>query len=410
MWEFQIIGNAFLKGRIVKDVVIHVSGEFIKSVSKRSVKGVRKIRVKSKHLIMPATIDLHVHLRDWRQSYKEDVETGTSAAIVGGCTTVVEMPNTDPPIDSALKVRQRLELLSEKSLADFNLHVKPPKDKGDFKEISKLGVVGIKLYPEDLNIFNDIQKVIIDNDLKLVVHAEFTGDDEPRAVRWLLSCKQPSLRLRFAHISRRESVEILAQAKRSDENIKVEVTPHHILLDSDMLIDMRAKRVGCVKPSLASKDDREAIYKAVKNEIIDFIATDHAPHTIEDKMKDPPAPGFPGLEIALPLMITEWVKGNLNLSTIVRLMSENPAKYLGIAKGRLSEGYYADITVVDLKTYKRVIPQNFISKAKYTPFEGRILTGWPTLVMRRGEILLENSELISKTRGKHITNLKSIPY
>ncbi len=399
--EYQIVGKAFINNAIIDNAVILIKDDKIIKVSKKEEHNVKTLTLKDNELIIPATIDLHVHLRDWEQSYKEDIESGTKAALKGGCSTIVEMPNTIPLINTPERLEQRLDMLHAKSHVDFGIHFGVPNDLSELSKVTKK-IVAIKVYPNDLHRINEIFYFALKLNLKVAVHAEFKVGDEPLAVNHVLSNKPRMVNLRFVHISKKESLKIINHNK--DNNTFIEVTPHHLLLSHEDLQHI-PEGIRYCRPPISSANDKKALYDALISGFIDFIATDHAPHSISEKLSENPAPGFPGLEIALPLMITQWIKGSISLSQVIRTMCINPAKYLGIHKGIINEGFYADLTIVNLKVWKYVKGSDFISKAKYTPFEGWLLTGWPTKVFLRGSLAYDNGEIFS-TKGRHILDLK----
>ncbi|MEM3832779.1 MAG: amidohydrolase family protein [Thermoprotei archaeon] len=399
--EYQIIGKAFINNAIIDNAVIRIKDDKIIKVSKKEERNIKTLILKNEELIIPATIDLHVHLRDWEQSYKEDIESGTKAALKGGCTTIVEMPNTLPPINTSEKLEQRLEMLHARSRVDFGVHFGVPNDLSELAKVAKK-IIAIKVYPNDLHRIHEIFYSALQLNLKVAVHAEFKVGDEPLAVNYVLSNKPRMLSLRFVHVSREGSLKIISHNK--DKNTLIEVTPHHLLLSYEELQNMPNGMKYC-RPPISSINDKKALYDALISGFIDFIATDHAPHLISEKLSENPAPGFPGLEISLPLMITQWIKDLIPLSQVIKTMCINPARYLGIQKGIINEGFYADLTVVNLKTWKPVKASDFISKAKYTPFEGWLLTGWPTKVFLRGLLAYEDGEIFL-TRGKHVLDLR----
>lgn len=399
--EYQLIGKAFINNTIVDDAVILIKDERIIRISKKENYSVRTLILKDNELILPASVDLHVHLRDWEQSYKEDIESGTKAALKGGCTTIIEMPNTLPPINTFERLEQRLDNLSSRSHVDFGVHFGVPNDLSELIKVAKK-IVAIKIYPNDMNQVNKIFDFASKLNLKVAVHAEFKVGDEPLAVKYILSHKPKMLNLRFVHISREESLNIISNNK--DNNTFIEVTPHHLLLSNEDVQNL-PEGMKYVRPPISSANDKKALFNALIAGFIDFIATDHAPHLISEKLSENPAPGFPGLEIALPLMITQWINGSISLNQIVKTMSTNPARYLGINKGLISEGFYADLVIIDLKSWKNVKASDFVSKAKYTPFENWLLTGWPTKVFLRGLLAYDNGEIFP-TKGKHVIDLK----
>ena len=404
MADLRIVGKAVVDGRLLDEVTVEIDGERISSVSVGEFGSGPKLLLGKGQLLLPSATDLHVHLRDWNQAYKEDVFTGTSAAAAGGVTTVAEMPNTSPPIRSPEALRERLGLLAARAVVDYSVHVGALEKVEDAKRALELGACGMKLYPEDLERFEDYLKVSRESGMRLVVHAELEGGDETKAVRMLLSHIRPNDDVRFAHISRAESLRMMELAKEKfGARITVEATPHHLLLSEEEL-DENSRRISAVRPPLASMADKQYVFSGLERCSVDFIASDHAPHTLEEKVSERRAPGFPGLEITYPLMLTEWLEGRLEISTLLKKLCRAPAEYLGIPKGDIRKGFYADLVVFDTRIQWNVSAKDFLSKAKYTPFEGRKLSAKVVSVFRRGELVYDGSLLV-KGGGVHVREL-----
>ncbi len=405
MAGLRIVGRALVDGKLLDEVTVEIDGEFISSVSIGESGSGPRLLLSKGQLLLPSATDLHVHLRDWDQAYKEDVFTGTSAAAAGGITTIAEMPNTVPPIRSPEALRERLKLLATRAVVDYAVHIGPLKKPEDASRALELGACGMKLYPEDLERLEDYLRVSRESGIRLVVHAELKGGDEVETVKMLLSYVKAGDDIRLAHISRAESLRIIELAKKElGARITVEATPHHLLLSYEEL-DENSRRISTVRPPLASMSDRQYIFSGLKRCSVDFIASDHAPHTLEEKLSGKNAPGFPGLEITYPLMLTEWFEDRLDISTLVKKLCRAPAEYLGIPKGEIKKGFYADLAVFDMRERWSISAKDFLSKAKYTPFEGRKLSAKLISVFRRGE-LIYNGELIAKGGGIHVSELR----
>ncbi|PUA31163.1 MAG: hypothetical protein B9J98_07440 [Candidatus Terraquivivens tikiterensis] len=404
MADLRIVGRALVGDRLLDEVTVEVDGDLISSVSVGDVGSGPRLLLSRGQLLLPSATDIHVHLRDWEQAYKEDVFTGTSAAVAGGVTTVAEMPNTLPPIKSPSALKERLELLAARAIADYAVHVGALDSVKDAVEALELGACGMKLYPADLERLEDYLRVSRQSGMRLVVHAELRGGDEQEAVRMILSRIAAGDDVRLAHVSMAESLRMVELARGElAARITVEAAPHHMLLSREAL-DEESKKISAVRPPLASEADRRYIFSGLDGCSVDFIASDHAPHALDEKMSDPPAPGFPGLEVTYPLMLTEWLEGRLGISTLVKKFCRAPAEYLGIRKGEIRKGFYADLVVFDTKTIWRLSAKDFLSKAKYTPFEGRMLSAKVVSVFRRGELVYDG-ELLVKGGGVHVREL-----
>lgn len=405
MADLRIVGRAVVDGRLLDEVTVEIDGEFVSSVSIGENGSGPKLLLGKGQLLLPSATDLHVHLRDWNQAYKEDVFTGTSAAAAGGVTTVAEMPNTSPPIRSPEALKERLRLLATRAIVDYSVHVGPLEKVEDANRALELGACGMKLYPADLEKIEDYLKVSRESGMRLVVHAELKGGDEVEAVRMLLSHIKVGDVVRFAHISRAESLKMIELARKElDAKITVEATPHHLLLSYDEL-DENTRKISAVRPPLASIADKQYIFSGLERCSVDFIASDHAPHALEEKLSEQPAPGFPGLEITYPLMLTECLEGRLGISTLIKKLCKSPAEYLGIPKGDIRRGFYADLVVFDTNVRWSVSAKSFLSKAKYTPFEGRRFSVRVASVFRRGELIYDG-ELLVKGGGAHVRDLR----
>lgn len=378
--------------------------------------------------IIPGLIDTHVHLRDPGLTYKEDWTTGSKAAAHGGYTTIIDMPNTSPLTDTLKNFKDKKEIAKNKSYVDFALHagVKTEKDVLEildekpasykifmdlheneelfemFKYVSKTGKP-LSLHCEDKTIVDYNIKTLSskpENDHKTIAYsyarsalAELISVN--RAIEY---AKELNLQLHLCHISTRQTLELIHEA-RTKLNISIEATPHHIFLDNSTYetYGIKAK----TNPPLRDKNYNISV-ELLKE--FDSIGTDHAPHSLEEKLKDTwtSAAGIPGLENTLPLLLTEVNNNHMSFEEIVRLTSHNPAKIFKIPnKGELKIGYDADITVIDMKQEGKIDVDSFYTKGKYTPFEDREYVGKNVMTINRGEIICENDEVI-KHENKYV--------
>ncbi len=369
-------------------------------------------------LVMPGVIDMHVHLRDMEQSEKETIESGTKAARKGGVTTVFAMPNTVPQLCSAKYIQQYQELIKN---ARVDVHIVGAITKhlegmelADFGEYVKLGIKFVSDDGFDVNdeaLLEEAYKKAKENDLILITHPEIDSiakdgvlnegevsrqlglpgqpnEKEYRAVEHGIKLAlQTGARAHFTHISAKESVELVRQAKKDSNLITCDATPHHF-----SLTESEALRVGTlakVNPPLRTEADRMAIIMGLKDGTIDFIVTDHAPHTEADKPDDflKAAFGISQIETSLAASITELhFNQGMALMDVIRLMTLAPATFANLRVGRLKAGYPADITLVDLETEKEVDRMSFVSKGKNTPFHDKKLKGWPVRTIVKGAV------------------------
>lgn len=400
-----------------------ISNEKIEKVSKTiSDKDVKIIKADGL-TVMPGFIDMHVHFREPGYEYKETIESGSQAAVKGGFTTVCCMPNTLPPIDNQAMV----EFINLKSKQVGLIDVLPigtitKERKGEelapIGELFKAGAVAIS--DDGSCVFNsEIIRRALEYckmfNIPVIDHCEdknLSADgvmnegyfstllglkgipkaaEEVIVARDILIAKEVSGKLHIAHVSTEGSIELLTWAKKQGVNVTAEVTPHHFTMDESMLVgyDTNYK----MNPPLRTKEDIKAIKKALNNDIIDVIATDHAPHAELDKDVEfnTAAFGIIGLETAFPLIITELVSpGILSLKQAVSKITINPAKILNLSKGTLSTGADADITIADTEKDIEITEDFFGSRSYNSPFIGKKMKGSIEMVIKNGKIIYEN--------------------
>ncbi len=375
--------------------------------------------------VMPGFIDLHVHLRDPGFEYKETVATGAAAAAQGGYTTIVAMPNTKPAADNADVINYVHN--KAKSMAKVNVlqtgSITKKMNGEQLSDITGMVQAGSPAISEDgksvMNAFlmQKAMKLAKQLDIPVLSHCEdktllnggvVNEDENARknglpgianivenmiAVRDVLLAKDTGTKLHLCHCSTKESVEIVKQARKYGVRISAEVCPHHFTLTSDDMVtgDTNYK----MNPPLRTKEDVEALRQGLKDDIMDVIATDHAPHSKDDKndsMLRAPF-GIVGLETAAALTYTELVLGGyLTPMQMAEKMSYNPARVIGLDKGSLERGKTADIVIFDPeKTYK-IDASLFASKSKNTPFHGRTVTGAVRTTIVGGEVVYQAEE------------------
>jgi dihydroorotase len=370
-------------------------------------------------IILPGLVDMHVHLREPGAEKKETIATGSAAAVAGGFTSVACMPNTLPPVDnkdivSYIKERARnADLARVYPIGSLTCGLKG-KEIAPIWEMAQEGVRGFsddgRPVVDGGVMFRAMQAVLqLDltvishcEDLSLsaggVVHAGPNGyrlglpvipsvSESVIVAREILLQQAVGGKLHLAHLSVRESVELLRWARDREITLSAEVTPHHLLLTEEAVGDFRTN--AKMNPPLRSSSDKDALLEALQEGIIDVIATDHAPHRPQEKEEDfISAPfGVVGLETAFPLLWTKLVEeGLLSLSELVKCLSIVPAKLLGVPGGSLAEGSLADLVVIDPHMELTVNSEKFYSLGKNTPFNGWRLKGIPVLTMVGGDI------------------------
>lgn len=377
-------------------------GMIVRVSRERAGKSAAEMVLSDSQFLMPAATDLHVHLRDFAQKKKETVETGTKSAIAGGITTVADMPNTDPKVDSARMVEKRVDLLRSDSYTDFALHAGAPDSPQEVAKMHAAGAFALKLYPPELGGFHELLKETSRAGMKMAVHAEefvLIGTEsaplaEGVAVRKILQQVGQRSDVRFAHVSTADGASEIARARRIAGRLTMEVSPHHLFMDEEMA----DKRIGVTKkvnPSLRSRSNSVKMRRMMLRGIFDFYASDHAPHTVEDKFQG--SPGFPALEFSLPLFLTKTDDPEL----VARMYCEAPATYLGLRKGRVRKGYTADLVVVGRRDWK-IDPEKFVSKGRVTPFAGETMRYAIDHVLKAGKTVFDGRR-VTKTETVLVT-------
>lgn len=350
------------------------------------------IDIEGKH-VLPGIIDTHVHFRTPGAEYKEDWETGSFAAAAGGVTTVIDMPNTNPPTTTPEQLEKKRETASKQSLVNFGFFygIETESEKNNTPK----NIAGVKVY---LNVTTGGYKItnkealkkIFSKKARFALHAE--GNSFQKALKILAETDNP---VHLCHASRAEEIELARVYKKQGMKLSIEVSPHHLFLkDTD---EERLKGFGVMKPPLESKDDQDSLWKGIADGTVDTIATDHAPHTKEEKISSKPPYGVPGLETSLPLMLNAVNEKKITLEKVVTLMSKNPAQIFSIQnKGEIALGYSADLTIVDINLTKKIRNENLYTKCAWSPFHGWKLTGWPIMTFVNGILIFKDGKIINK--------------
>ena len=355
---------------------------------------------KMKGVIMPAGIDVHVHLRDFEESHKETIKTGTLAALNGGICLVVDQPNTKPFVDSERRYLERIRKAERFVNVDYSLNIGlTRKNYTEIQEIvRKLREMGYNPKVGEVFLCHEREEYRIDYEIIkslktfLTIHAE-----DPAHV---ISNEIPNFKYRkreaeieavkklsdggyyFCHVSTKDAAKMIFKSPSY-----IEVTPHHLLLDESDY--ERLGRLVNVNPPLRMREDREFLLSNFHE--IDVLASDHAPHTIEEKMEG--ASGYPNVETLYPLMMGLVFKGALNIFDLSEKIAKNPAEIFGFkGYGEIKEGNYANFAVFDISQTERIKTERLHSKCEWTPYEG-FEAIFPHTVILRGEIVKEGGEI-----------------
>jgi len=426
------------KAYISKDVVdcsIAIDGGKIFKIGKETNMPKAETKIDLKNLlVLPGLIDVHVHLRDEGKAYKEDFYSGTAAAAVGGMTTVLDMPNNDPVTMSVETLRNRMRDAEGKILVNVGLYSEFPRDIDEIERIAKAGAVAFKLFMaeqvggldiDDDNALLEAFKVVsrlkalvaahaedrsslkeVEHELKranrndipafLRVHSE---NAEVKAIKRLLKItKRAGSKMHFCHVSTKTGLQTIIEEKKSGMHVTCETTPHHLFLSINELEKIGS--LAITMPPVREKPHGAALWDGIRDGWIDILASDHAPHALEEKKAASiwdVKVGVPGLETTLPLLLTEANRGRLSIGDIVRLMAEKPAEIFKLkGKGCLEEGNDADLTVVDLNEKYRINASRFFSKAKYSPFDQWKMKGKPAKTFVNGQLIMDDGEIVAK--------------
>lgn len=409
----------------IKDIL--VENRVIVAVEEKITTSADKTIDAKGYWVTPGLIDVHVHLREPGYEYKETIKTGSRAAAKGGYTTICCMPNTNPVIDNEILV----EYIKMKAEREAIVNVLPigsitKGQKGEeLANIGKMAQAGICAISEDgksvmnAGLLKKAMKYVSMFNLPVFSHCEDptlvgggvmnagemaermgmkgigADSEEVIVARDIILARNTGVKLHICHISTAGSVQLVREAKQRGEAVSAEVCPHHFSLTDEAVEDYDANTK--MNPPLRSAEDVKSLKEGLKDNTIEIIATDHAPHHMDEKNceYDRAAFGIVGLETALPLGIIHLVEENiLTPMELIEKMSTNPAKLLGIDKGSLQVGKIADITIIDPDEEYAIDVNTFASKSKNSPFHGHWVKGRVKYTIVGGKIVLNNGELV----------------
>ena len=350
---------------------------------------------------LPGLIDAHVHLREPGYTHKEDFYTGTAAALAGGVTAVLDMPNTSPPTDTPERFAEKAALAASKAVCDVGLFVGATTDKLDAYLPIAQRACGLKIYVsetfgslriEDLGLLHrffrswgeevtSYQLSVASRQSPIAVHAE-----ELMLPVCLNLSHLYTVPLHIVHVTRRSEIELIRRAKEQGYPVTCEVTPHHLFLSSDDLPRLGTR--GDMRPRLASPDDVAALWENLA--FVDIFATDHAPHTLAEKAQSTPPPGVPGVETLLPLLLTAVHAGRLTLDDILLRCVENPRRIYRLP------AQPATFVDVDVDARYELSDASQHTKAGWTPFAGQSVFGRVEQVILRGRTVYDGQRVLAE--------------
>lgn len=338
-------------------------------------------------LRLPGLIDPHVHLREPGATHKEDFDSGTTAALAGGFTIVLAMPNTQPPLIDSHTVTQAYYAAKTKVRCDYGIYLGASTDNASAAVALAPKVCGLKMYLDQTfgPLLLDGMEAIQDHFVQWPVERPLVAHATGRSLAVVLLLAALNDRpVHVCHVSRKEEIILIRKAKEQGIPVTCEVTPHHLFLTQDDLPLIGAGR-GEVNPPLASIEDQEALWTNLA--LIDCFATDHAPHTLAEKGSQPPPPGLPGLETALGLFLTAVHEGRLTIDDLITRMYTNPQRIFGLPKQE-------ETTVeIDPDAVWEVQASELYTRCRWSPFEGMQLRGRVRRVTLRGQLAYEDGEI-----------------
>ena len=388
--------------------------------------------------ILPGVVDSQVHLREPGAEHKEDLETGGRAAVMGGVTGVFEMPNTNPLTVTPETLADKVRRATNRMYCDFAFYMGGTRENahllGDYEQLP--GCAGIKVF-----MGSSTGSLLVEDDEGVAAilanirrRAAFHSEDEYRlndrkhlrvegdpashyvwrdaeaarlsTERLLRLARKAGKRIHVLHISTSEEFPLLAANR---DVATVEVLPNHLVFTSEDYA--RLGSLLQMNPPVREPHHRKVIWAALNSGLVDVLGSDHAPHTLEEKAKPYPASpsGMPGVQTLVPVMLDCVNRGLLSIERFVDLTSHGPNRIFGLAgKGRIAEGYDADFTIVDMKATRTITNDWIESRCKWTPHDGRSVTGWPAGTMIRGRTVMWNDEIIGEAHGQPIRFTESL--
>jgi carbamoyl-phosphate synthase / aspartate carbamoyltransferase / dihydroorotase len=342
-------------------------------------------------ITLPGLIDPHVHLREPGAAHKEDWDSGTASALAGGFTTVLAMPNTQPPIVDTQTLNLALSLAKSKARCDYAQYIGAGPENAVEASLLASKTAGLKLYLDQTYgpLRLDDMTLWMEHFAHWPRHLPIVAHSESRTMAAVILIAALYDRpVHIAHVSLREEILLIKKAKQQGVKVTCEVGPHHLFLSKEDISHLGEGRSE-VRPRLASRQDQQALWDNL--DVIDVFATDHAPHTLEEKDSLKPPPGFPGLETALPLLLTAVHENRLTLNDLILRMHTNPRKIFGLPE---QPDTYIE---VDPDARWTISASHLHSRCGWTPFEGMQVTGCIRKVVLRGRDAFRDGEVLAET-------------
>ena len=422
-------GSCYVNGKLEKTDIALVDNK-IKKIGKIEASDTKVFDASGK-LVLPGIIDTQTHFREPGSTDREDLESGSRAAVLGGVTSVFEMPNTNPPTSNLVEFDKKLNLAKNRMHCNYAFYFGATPENVD--QLSKLkdlkGCCGVKLFAGSstgnllVDKEADIEKVISQSDRIVSIHSEDEeilnlrkrfikeGDvhshPEWRNTESAISstrrvvkiAERYNKQIHVLHVTTKEEVDFLAMHKK---NVTFEITPQHLTLYAPDCYDKLGTFVQ-MNPPIRKKEHYDRLWTAVKNSVVDILGSDHAPHSKEDKKKKyPDSPsGMPGVQTILPIMLDHVNNEKLSLEQLIKLMCENPCKIFGIKnKGYIKEDFDADLTIVDMNKEQTIKDEMIASKCGWTPFNNFNVKGFPVATIVNGKIVMSEGKVNIEGSGQ----------
>ena len=422
-------GTCYIGGKLTK-VDLALSANKIQKIGKIELNSSKVFDATDK-VVIPGIIDTQTHFREPGSTDVEDLESGSRAAVLGGVTSLFEMPNTNPPTSNLIEFDKKLQLAKDRMHSNYAFYFGATPENID--QLSKLrdlkGCCGVKLFAGSstgkllVDKEVDIEKVIANSDRIVSIHSEDEeilkmrvkfkkkGDvhshPEWRNVECAMSstrrvvkiAERYNKRIHVLHVTTKEEVDFLAMHKK---NVTFEITPQHLTLYAPDCYD-KLGTYAQMNPPIRTKEHYDRLWTAIKNNVVDVLGSDHAPHSKENNAKEYPntPSGMPGVQTIFPVMLDHVNNGKLSLDQLIKLMCENPCRIFGIKdKGFIKEGFDADLTIVDMNKEQVIKNEMMASKCGWTPFDNYKVKGFPIGTIVNGNLVMSEGKIVSKAQGQ----------
>ena len=425
-------GTCYIDGKLV-NTDITVSGGKIKSIGKADLNN-HKVYDAENKIVLPGIIDTQVHFREPGSTDAEDLESGSRAAVLGGVTSLFEMPNTNPPTANLVEFEKKLKAAKNRMHSNYAFYFgATPSNTDQLAQLKNVeGCCGVKLFAGSstgnllVDKEADIEKVISSSDRVVSIHSEDEdiiklrkkfirkGDVHSHHEWRNVECAMSSTRrvvkiaerynkkIHVLHVTTKDEVDFLAMHKK---NVTFETTPQHLTLYAPDCYD-KLGTYAQMNPPLRGKEHYDRLWTAIKNNIVDVLGSDHAPHLKANKDKEyPDSPsGMPGVQTIFPVMIDHVNNGKLTLNQLINLMCENPCRIFGIKnKGFIKEGFDADLTIVDMEKEVTIKDEMIASKCGWTPFNNYKVKGFPVGTIVNGILVMSDGKILVESKGKPLS-------